>query len=255
MLGVKLSQNLRTLIPSDVRLFLGAFSELLGMTVDRLARAGTDIVGDLAPVLAVDLDSLEEALVLFVTPVALTLATLMLDNAFRSLDYLIRSFRDSLFDLCLSLALSFQIALAHLGQKLFLFEGADNLCRVVVLSVDLSGAIANDRKVDHTDGRIPRNGSLQKLGFRGVTCHTSYIGDLSHALNVLVLHRLATLRNCLGLHDIQELGDLAQDLAHLVPRLAAKVARRIVHLRLLTRALRQSLNLLHRLLVIVHDKW
>ena len=138
VLGVKLSQNLRTLIPSDVRLLLGAFSELLGMTVDRLARAGTDIVGDLAPVLAVDLDSLEEALVLFVTPVALTLATLMLDNAFRSLDYLIRSFRDSLFDLCLSLALSFQIALAHLGQKLFLFEGADNLCRVIVLSVDLS---------------------------------------------------------------------------------------------------------------------
>ena len=93
---------------------------------------------------------------LVVTPVSLTLAAPMFDHAL--------TLGDSLLDLCQTLLMSLQIALAHqlfLGQRLFLFKRANKLCRIVLVSIRLRGAIADDGEVDHADSWILRNCPLK----------------------------------------------------------------------------------------------
>ena len=76
---LKLGENLGAVGPVQKWLLLDALSELLGVRVDRLSRPRRHVPGYLAPVLAEEANSLQEAHMLFVCPVALATSAPMLD--------------------------------------------------------------------------------------------------------------------------------------------------------------------------------
>lgn len=75
VLLVEFGEHSGALRPHEVRLLLDSLPEFLSVRVDRLAGACGHILRDLAPVLAVPVDSLDEALVFLLAPVALPLAS------------------------------------------------------------------------------------------------------------------------------------------------------------------------------------
>lgn len=76
---LKLGENLGAVGPLQKWLLLDALSELLGVRVDGLSRSRRHVPRYLAPVLAVEAYSLQEAHVLLVSPVALATPALVLN--------------------------------------------------------------------------------------------------------------------------------------------------------------------------------
>ena len=79
VLRLKLGENLGAVGPFQKWLLLDALSELLGVRVDGLPRSRCHVPRYLAPVLAEEAYSLQEAHVLLVSPVALAAPALVLN--------------------------------------------------------------------------------------------------------------------------------------------------------------------------------
>lgn len=78
--GIRLGEDPGAVSTIELRLFLHALTELLGVRIDGLTRARGHVPRDLAPVLAEESDRSEEALMLIICPVALATPALMLDH-------------------------------------------------------------------------------------------------------------------------------------------------------------------------------